>query len=252
MLSIKDLEVSSNESILLKNINLEIGINEIHLLIGPNGSGKSTLFKAIVNHPAYKKHRGQIFFNNNDITHTQTSDIARLGVFLTHQSPKPIEGIKYNTLIKEIKRIQTGEPHISTSQIKNDFIEVSDKLGLNKEIYNRDININLSGGEQKKSELIQLYFAHPKLCLIDEIDSGLDISAIKAVANTIKSLQKTYNFSMILISHNKEMLDMFDINAVHIIRNGIMIANNPKEILEEIHQKGWSCDICKKYGIECG
>lgn len=251
MLNIKNLTISSDNKVILNNINLNIQPKETHLLLGPNGAGKSTLLKRIIGYKENIKTDGEIFFENINITDKKIEEIARLRIFMSFQHPKSISGIKYSSFLREINKIFNPNNTNIFSETRKIFDEMAEKLNLNKDIYDRDLNTNLSGGELKKSELIQLAIIKPKLCLIDEIDSGLDIEVISNVANILKSLQKNIGFAMIIISHNENFIKHFDIDYVHVLKNGSLIYSGKKELVNIINNQGWNCNICEKYGINC-
>ena len=196
MLQIKNLTVSSGSKKILENIELEINENEIHVLMGPNGAGKSTLCKSILAHPSLKK-EGIITFNGKDILNEKTDKIAKEGIYYIAQSPMEIEGVKNTELIRTALKEKNEPMDIFT--FNKEYKNYAEILKIPKDFIHREVNVNMSGGEKKKNELLTMLFLKPKLILLDEIDSGLDVDAVKVVAKVLKEYQRQTKCAIMLL-----------------------------------------------------
>ena len=201
LLEIKDLytkTTDSEEKVILKGLNLEINSGEIHIIMGPNGSGKSTLANTILNNPRYAKTSGEILFDGTNINDLSTDKIAKMGVFMSFQEPVEIPGVSVAHFLKTAKN-SVSEEKVKLFEFQKETRENMQKLGINEEYLNRDLNVGFSGGEKKKQEILQLLTLNPKLAILDETDSGLDIDAIKVVSHGI-NLFKNENNAVLIIT----------------------------------------------------
>ena len=181
LLEIKDLyTITTDEERkeILKGLNLTINKGEIHVIMGPNGSGKSTLANTILNNPRYEKTSGEINFLGENINNSKTSDIAKKGIFMSFQTPEEIPGVSVAHFLKTAKN-SISDKKVSLYEFQKEIREHMEKLNINEEYLNRDLNVGFSGGEKKKQEILQLLTLNPKLAILDETDSGLDVDAIK-------------------------------------------------------------------------
>ena len=229
-----------NDKKILNGLNLEINPGEIHVIMGPNGSGKSTLANTILNNPRYIVTQGNIEFEGKDITNMRTNEIAKLGIFMSFQTPEEIPGITLAHFLKSTKKSITGEKQ-SIVELSKEISDNMNKLDMNKSYLNRDFNVGFSGGEKKKNEILQMLTYNPKLVILDETDSGLDVDAIKTVVKGI-SLYKNYNNAVLIITHSTKMLEGLKIDKVHILVNGKIVETGDISLANYIDQNGY-----KKY-----
>lgn len=237
MLEIKDLKVSVNNKEILKGLNLNVGKGEILVIMGPNGAGKSTLANAILSNSDYSIDRGKIIFNGVDITNKTTDEIARSGIFLSFQNPVEIEGLSVMNLIRVAKSKITGE-NVSSFEIRDELYDNMRNLAVDEEYASRSTNVGFSGGEKKKNEILQMLMLKPKLAILDEIDSGLDVDAIKLVAKGIKTYKNKDN-SIIIITHSTKLLDELDNFNVAVINDGKIIRKGDKSLAYLIEREGF-------------
>lgn len=230
MLKIKNLKVVGEGKEILKRINFEIGENEIQALLGPNGSGKSTLSQVILGNPKYKITEGKIFFQKKEITKFSPEKRAKIGIALAWQSPPAIKGVKLSQLLERISK----------------KMEVCPPLEFGKDLLEREVNLDFSGGEKKISELIQILALKPKLVIFDEIDSGLDIKKLERVAEIIKKELVQKKVSILFITHWGQILNYIKPDLVQVLVNGKIIcrAKDYRKVLKTIKKYGY--EKCKK------
>ena len=238
MLEIKDLTVVCEEKEILKSLNLKIQDGEIHVLMGPNGTGKSTVVKSILHHPNYQIKSGHIDFNGKEITNLKPSDIAKLGIYYISQSPIEIEGITNAELIRTSLLEQNEKVNIFEFQ-KNSQV-ICEKLNIPKTFLHREVNVGMSGGERKKNELLQMYFLQPKLVLLDEIDSGLDVDAVFLVAKFLKEYQKETNCAYLIVTHGQQLIDLLQPEYIHIMKDGKIVETGDVKLAKKIQNLGFS------------
>ncbi len=236
MLKINNLTIKVSNNELLHDINLEIKPGEIHALMGPNGAGKSTICKAILNHYSLEK-SGTILFLNKNITNANTDEIAKMGIFYLSQNPMEIEGISNAELLRSALN-EKNEPLdiFKFNKLCNTYCE---QLKLPKSFIHREVNVSMSGGEKKKNELLGMLFLKPKLIILDEVDSGLDIDAIKIVSKTIKEYQKTSNCALLIVTHQPTLLNLLKPDYVHLIMNNTILKTGKNSLLKEILEQGY-------------
>lgn len=238
LLEIKDLYVSAEEKEILKGIDLKINKGEIHVIMGPNGSGKTTTANAILNNPAYKKESGSITFDGVDITNLSTDEIARKGVFMSFQLPEEIPGVSVTNFLKYAKNKITGQP-VKIFAFKEELKKYMEELSMNPKNMERSLNVGFSGGEKKKNEILQMLVLNPKLAILDETDSGLDVDAIKTVSKGI-SMFKNDDNAVLIITHNTKILHSLKVDYVHILVNGKIVKTGNAELAKEIEENGYS------------
>lgn len=238
LLEIKDLYVSTEDKEILKGINLKIKKGEIHVIMGPNGSGKTTTANAILNNPIYKKEDGKIIFENEDITNLKTDEIARKGIFMSFQLPEEIPGVSVTNFLKYAKNKVTGKP-VKIFEFKEELKKYMDELKMNSKNMDRSLNVGFSGGEKKKNEILQMLVLNPKLAILDETDSGLDVDAIKIVSKGIEMFKNEEN-AVLIITHNTKILHSLKVDYVHILVDGKIVKIGTQELAKEIEEEGYT------------
>lgn len=241
LLSIKNLKCQVDDKVILKGLDLEIKKGEIHVIMGPNGSGKSTLANVIMDNPRYTVTDGRIFFDGEDITELSTDKRARKGLFLSFQTPEEIEGISLENFLRTAKN-QLAEENISVLEFRDKLEEKMELLKIDPSYRDRYLNFGFSGGEKKKAEILQLLVLNPKLAILDETDSGLDVDAIKLVSQGIKAFKNNDN-ALMIITHHSEILRDIEPDIVHIIYDGRIITEGGKELIDRVAREGFESII---------
>lgn len=237
LLEIKGLKVNAEDKEILKGIDLTINKGEVHVIMGPNGSGKTTTANAILNNPAYSKVGGSIVFDGEDITDLRTDEIARKGVFMSFQLPEEIPGVSVANFLKYAKNKVTGKP-VKIFQFKDELKKYMEDLNMNPENIERSLNVGFSGGEKKKNEILQMLVLNPKLAILDETDSGLDVDAIKTVSKGIEMFKNDEN-AVLIITHNMRILENLKVDYVHVLINGKIVTTGGDEIIRDIEKNGF-------------
>ncbi len=238
LLEIRDLYVNAGEKQILQGINLKINKGEIHVIMGPNGSGKTTTANAILNNPEYKKEKGQILFEGENITNSKTDEIARKGIFMSFQLPEEIPGISVTNFLKYAKNKVTGKP-VKIFEFKEELKKYMEELSMNSKNMERSLNVGFSGGEKKKNEILQMLVLNPKLAILDETDSGLDVDAIRTVSKGIEMF-KNENNAILIITHNTKILHSLKVDYVHVLVNGKIVTTGSQELAKDIEENGYS------------
>ena len=237
MLVIKDLHAKINDKEILKGINLEVKPGEVHAIMGPNGSGKSSLVNALMGHPNYRVIEGAILLNGEDITHLSTEKRAQKGLFLSLQHVPKVGGI---TLASFLHKAYVAT-HVSDVSILEFYLELrkkADELAINPALLDRPLTAGLSGGEKKLSEVLQLAILKPTFAILDEIDSGVDVDALRTVFKAVSMLQKE-GTGFLVISHHPSLLTHLTPDSVHVMTKGSLVRTDGKELAEEILLKGF-------------
>ena len=238
LLEINNLYISAEEKEILKGINLKINKGEIHVIMGPNGSGKTTTANAILNNPIYKKESGKILFNGEDITNLKTDEIARKGIFMSFQLPEELPGISVTNFLKYAKNKVTGKP-VKIFEFKEELKKYMEELNMNSQNMERSLNVGFSGGEKKKNEILQMLVLNPKLAILDETDSGLDVDAIKTVSKGIEIFKNNEN-AVLIITHNTKILHSLKVDYVHVLINGKIVKTGGEILAKEIENEGYA------------
>ncbi len=241
MLSIKNLHAIVEEKEILKGIDLEVKKGEIHAIMGPNGSGKSTLSSVLAGNPKFEVTRGTVHFNGKDLLEMEPEDRAREGIFLSFQYPVEIPGVSMVNFMRAAvneQRKYKNEPPISASEFLKLMREKRELLGMDSQLVNRSVNEGFSGGEKKKNEIFQMAMLKPKLAILDETDSGLDIDALRVVASGVNKLH-TEEDAVLVITHYQRLLDYIKPDKVHVLYNGKMIKSGEPDLALELENRGY-------------
>lgn len=237
LLEIRNLHVSVEDKDILKGIDFKVNKGEVHVIMGPNGAGKSTLVNAIMNNPAFEVTKGQIFYKDEDISELPAEERARKGIFMSFQNPEEVPGITVAEFLKAALYAKTGE-NIPTLKFHKQLEEAMKELKIDTQYKDRYLNVGFSGGEKKKSEILQLNVLKPQLAMLDETDSGLDVDAVKIVSEGISKFKNSEN-AIILITHHQELLKSIDIDKVHVIADGKIVAEGGPELAKKVHEEGY-------------
>ncbi|WP_248724809.1 Fe-S cluster assembly ATPase SufC [Seonamhaeicola sp. ML3] len=241
MLKIENLHASVEDKSILKGINLEVKPGEVHAIMGPNGSGKSTLSSVIAGKEEYEVSEGSIIFEGEDIEELEADERAHKGIFLSFQYPVEIPGVSVTNFIKtainETRKAKGLEDMPAKDMLKL-IREKSDLLEIDRKFLSRSLNEGFSGGEKKRNEIFQMAMLEPKLAILDETDSGLDIDALRIVANGVNKL-KSENNAVIVITHYQRLLDYIVPDFVHVLHDGKIVKSGSKELAHELEEKGY-------------
>lgn len=241
MLSIKNLHASIEDKTILKGLNLEVKAGEVHAIMGPNGSGKSTLGNVLAGRDSYEVTAGEVTLDGKDLLELSPEDRAREGVFLAFQYPVEIPGVSninfLKTAVNEIREYK-GLPPMEAREFLNRVKEKQKLVDFNTKLANRSLNEGFSGGEKKRNEIFQLAMLEPKLSILDETDSGLDIDALRIVANGVNQLRAKDN-AFVVITHYQRLLEYIVPDVVHVLYDGRIVRSGTKELALELEEKGY-------------
>jgi Fe-S cluster assembly ATP-binding protein len=238
LLQVRDLCASIEEGELLHGIDLDIRAGETHVLMGPNGAGKSTLGYTLMGNPGYKVTKGSIVFDGEDITKLTTDKRAAKGMFLSFQNPLEVPGLSLEEFLRNAIRQQTGKP-IKIFTFKKQLEDTMSLLQMDASYADRDLNVGFSGGEKKKAEILQLLMLKPKLAILDETDSGLDVDAVRTVSNGIQEYQKQTNGTLIIITHSTKILESLRVDRTHVLAKGKIIKDDDGSLVQKINEEGF-------------
>ncbi|WP_041138338.1 Fe-S cluster assembly ATPase SufC [Beduini massiliensis] len=245
-LKIKDLHVSIGEKEILKGIDLEVNTGEIHAIMGPNGNGKSTLLSAIMGHPKYEVTQGSITLDGEDVLSMSVDERARAGLFLGMQYPQEIPGVTNSDFLKSAINSRQEKP-ISLFKFIRTLDKGIEELEMDPNLAHRYLNEGFSGGEKKRNEILQMKLLKPKFALLDEIDSGLDVDALRVVSDAINSMRSD-DFGCVMVSHYERLFELVKPTHVHVLVAGKIVLDGGYEVIEKIDQEGY--DWVKELGIE--
>ncbi len=238
MLQIKNLTVKVNEKVILDNLSLDIKEGEIHALMGQNGTGKSTLCRVLMHDPEYEIVSGEILYNGQDLVKLNTTEIARAKVFMLSQNPIAIEGVTNAEMLRTALSEVSDEP-INIFKFNQKLEEICTSLELPIEFIHREINVGMSGGERKKNELLHMWMLEPQVLLLDEIDSGLDVDALKIVATSINKYYEKFKPTILIITHHNKLLEYIKPKYVHVIKSGKIVASGDSSLAKKIENEGF-------------
>ena len=241
MIKIENLHASIEDKEILKGLNLEVKAGEVHAIMGPNGAGKSTLASVLAGRDDYEISEGSIDFDGKDLTEMEVEDRAREGLFLAFQYPVEIPGVSnvnfLRTALNDIREYRGEEP-MSAKDFMARVREKSALVELDSKLASRSVNEGFSGGEKKRNEIFQMAMLEPKLAILDETDSGLDIDALRIVANGVNKLKSQDN-ATVVITHYQRLLDYIVPDVVHVLYDGKIVKSGPKELALELEEKGY-------------
>ena len=238
MLEIQLLCAGVEDKEIIHGVDLTINPGEVHVILGPNGSGKSTLMNVIMGHPKYKIFSGFMTFEGENLSTLSTFERARRGLFLSFQTPEEIPGITVENMLRAAKQAITGQT-VKILQFRKQLQAMMQELKIDPNYATRYMNVGFSGGEKKRNEILQLLMLQPKLALLDETDSGLDVDAVQIVSNGVAKFHSPEN-SCIIITHNTQILKHLTVDKVHVLLNGKIVKEGGEELIEEVTNNGYA------------
>lgn len=241
LLEIKDLHANIEDKAILKGLNLTVNKGEVHAIMGPNGSGKSTLSKVLAGHPSYEVTSGEVLYNGENLLELEPDERAKAGIFLAFQYPVEVPGVsnaQFLRLAYNEKMKHLGEEELDPLEF-NDYLKEKAKIvEMDKSFFNRSVNEGFSGGEKKRNEILQMAVLNPTLSILDETDSGLDIDALRIVAEGVNKLRSADN-AIILVTHYQRLLNYIIPDFVHVLADGRVVKEGGKELALELEEKGY-------------
>lgn len=238
LLQVHDLSASIEDGELLHHIDLTINEGETHVLLGPNGAGKSTFGYTIMGNPNYRVTGGSIEFDGEEITELSADKRAAKGLFLSFQNPLEVPGLTLEAFLRNAIRQQTGKP-IKIFRFKKELEETMALLQMDESYAERDLNVGFSGGEKKKAEILQLLMLNPRLAILDETDSGLDVDAVRTVSRGIEEFHKKGKGALLIITHSAKILESLKVDYTHILVKGRIVHTGGPELVAEINRNGF-------------
>ncbi len=238
LLEVKDLKATVEGKLILNGLDLTIRPGEVHVLMGPNGAGKSTLANVIMGDPRFEVEEGSVVFEGEDITKEKPDARARKGIFLSFQAPEEISGVTLENFLRASRAACSGKP-VKIFAFKDELSENMKALGMDEAYAKRYLNVGFSGGEKKKSEILQLAMMNPKLAILDETDSGLDVDAVKLISENIARFRNENN-AILIITHITKILQNLPIDYVHVLADGKIVKTGDASIVDTIVQEGFS------------
>jgi feS assembly ATPase sufC len=238
LLRVNGISAGTEEKSILHSIDLSIGDGQAHVLMGPNGAGKSTLGRVIMGDPTYKITEGSLIFNGEDVTELTADKRSLAGIFLSYQAPVEVPGVPLYSFLRTITHLRP-ELKMTARQFRQRVGQISDHLELDQGFLMRELNVGFSGGEKKKVEMLQLLLLQPKLAILDETDSGLDVDALSVVSKGIQAYRETCGGSLLIITHNTRILERLEIDRTHVMVKGHLVADGPADIINQIDHEGF-------------
>lgn len=241
LLEIKNLHAGIEGKAILKGLNLQINAGEVHAIMGPNGSGKSTLAKVLAGHPSYEVSGGEVVYEGKNLLELEPDERAREGVFLAFQYPVEVPGVsnaQFLRLAYNEKMKHLGQEELDPLEFNDYLKEKAKVVEMDKSFFNRSVNEGFSGGEKKRNEILQMAVLNPRLAVLDETDSGLDIDALRIVAEGVNKLRSADN-AIILVTHYQRLLNYIEPDFVHVLAGGKIVKEGGKELALELEEKGY-------------
>ena len=242
MLDVKNLQVRVDDRQILNGLDLTVNAGEVHAIMGPNGSGKSTLAHVLAGKSGYEVTGGGVLFEGENLLDLGPDERAARGIFLAFQYPLEIPGVATMTFLRtaiNAQRKQRGEPELSTPEFMKRVRDAAAKLDINQDMLRRGVNVGFSGGEKKRNEILQMALLEPRLCVLDETDSGLDIDALKIVADGVNRLRAPQR-AMVVITHYQRLLNYIVPDVVHVLSRGRIVKTGGKDLALELEAKGYT------------
>ena len=234
----KGLTIRIGERTLLEALDYVVHRGDKLIIAGPNGTGKSTLGYAITGNPAYSVTGGSIIFNGEDITELPVNERAKKGIFLSFQNPLEVPGVTLSAFIRSALEQKTGD-RLRLWDFKKKLKETMALLNMDESYAERDLNVGFSGGEKKKAEILQMLMLEPKLAILDETDSGLDVDAVRTVSEGVRLFRERTHGSLLIITHSTRILEALHVDAAHVMEEGVIVRNGGAELVDEINEKGF-------------
>ena len=239
LLEVKDLHVEAAEKEILHGVNLSLGRDETHVLMGPNGTGKSTLGYAITGNPAYRVTGGSILFEGEDITDMPVNERSRRGIFLSFQNPLEVPGVTLSNFIRSALENKSGN-RLRLWDFKKKLSRTMELLEMDESYAQRDLNVGFSGGEKKKAEILQMLMLEPKLAILDETDSGLDVDAVRIVSRGVQLYRERQHGTVLIITHSTRILEALTVDRTHVMENGVIVKDGGAELVDRINREGFA------------
>lgn len=239
LLKITGLHVSVGDKEILHGVDLTVNSDETHVLMGPNGTGKSTLGYAITGNPAYTVTEGDIVFGGESVVDMPVNERAKKGIFLSFQNPLEVPGVTLSSFIRSALEQKT-KTRLRLWDFKKKLAETMKLLDMDESYADRDLNVGFSGGEKKKAEILQMLMLEPKLAILDETDSGLDVDAVRTVSQGVKLYRERVHGSLLIITHSTRILEALTVDAAHVMENGVIVKNGGAKLVDKINEKGFS------------
>ena len=241
MLEIKNLHIKTADKEIVKGLSLKVGKNQIHAIMGPNGSGKSTLASTLMGHPGYEVTEGEVVFLDENLLDLEANERASKGLFLSFQYPSEVEGVNITSYLRMIYN-KSHNSNVSPVKFREFLKDKMEILDIKEDFVNRYLNDGFSGGEKKRMEMLQMLIVEPKLAILDETDSGLDVDALKVVSKAVNYLVEKNQMSVVVITHYTRILNYIKPQFVHILKDGKIIREGGEDLAHEIESQGYKAE----------